>query len=104
MFVREDDGARAAQRPVDLLRLLGEVGFLGATADLLVHRQVHAGIDHHVSIGIDHLEHGSRLDARRRGLTLDRKILRSMALRELQHVDSQRLSPGDESRHSPDVR
>ena len=91
MFVREDDGARAAQRLVDLLRLLGEVGFLGAAANLLVHRQVHARVDHHVSVGIDHLEHRSRLDARRCGLTFDREVLGPMALRKLEHVDAQRL-------------
>lgn len=36
-----------------------------AAADLLVHRLVHARVDHHVAVRIDDLEHGSRLHARR---------------------------------------
>ena len=63
VLVRHDNEPGASERPFHLSGRFGVVGLLDATAEELVDLLVHAGIDHHVPVAVDDLEHRARLHA-----------------------------------------
>jgi hypothetical protein len=64
---------------------------------------VHAGIDHHVPVAVNDLEHRARLHAGVGSGAFDRKILGAVALGKLQNVDAQWPRAWNCGGNAPDI-
>src|SRR5207253_5685551 len=80
----------------DLLRLFRKIWFNDTAAEKFVNLFIHAGIDHDVTVGIDHLKDRPCLNARHIRCALDGKILGAAALCEFQDIDPERPPSRDD--------
>jgi hypothetical protein len=100
MLVRHDNQPGAANSALNLCGSRCVIRLLDPAAEKFVDLQVHAGVHHHIGIGVDHLERRACLHARSCGGVFDREVLRAAAFRELEEIDARGPRPGNQCGHT----